>query len=523
MMDLILLVSTVNFAKNIEKPFFAWYQSRRLVWFFEGDTIVKKVLVVFAGISASVFGINVLDTSLTSSNSSKNINLQNIKNYNDYYIANYSDDKKWGEFTSEEDQFLEELYEVYLHLKKQEEEKQKYQHWIKAIESKDINLLKKYVINSKDYEIPLLILMQYGPEKLSVEDLFALTQALLSDNKIKKKIKLNNKNKEGDTPLLFIAKNNNEKIFKLLVNNGANANESLHILMKNKQTDLVKWLISQKALKKIKLDVNTENNDGDTPLLIAAQNEDEEMFDLLVQNGANIKAKSKDGRTAREIAVSKGFKNYIEKQSDKKNEKNSKNENNLIDATLIVAKDGEGYKKQRLVLEKKLWKRIKKGKKIDRSLIFDAIGIDSQKIVKHLIEKCEADVNEEGWAGSPLHCATALSHEDIVKYLIERGADINKGNKQKDTALHIATEMGNQKLIKLLVENGANVNAENDEGKTPLMIASSRGNENIVKYLIEHDADINYENRRKESALLFASIYGYEDLVESIIDHGGKR
>ncbi len=482
---------------------------------------MKKILVSFAVISASAFGTNISDTALTYGNSSKNINLQNIKDYNDYYIAKYSDDKKWGEFASEEDdQFLEELYEVYSHIKKHEGKKQKYQHWIKAIESKDINLLKNQVNNCKTDEVPLLILFQYGSEKLSTNDLYNLTQALLSDKKVKKKIKLNAKNEEGDTPLSFIAKNNNEKIFKLLVNNGANANESLHILMKNKQTDLVKWLISQKALKKIKLDVNAENNGGDTPLLIAAQNEDEEIFDLLVQNGANVKAKSKDGRTAREIAVSKGFKNYIEKQSDKKNEKNSKNENNLIDATLTVAKDSEGYKKQRSVLEKKLWKRIKKGKKID---IFDAIGIGSEKIVKYLVEKGISDVNEEGWAGSPLCYATAFSHKNIAKWLIEHGADINKKNKHDNTALHIATEMRNQKMIKLLVENGANIEAENDEEKTPLMIASLKGNEDIVKYLVEHGAEVNHENARKESAAIFASVHGHENILKFLLKNGGKR
>lgn len=501
------------------------------MWFVERDKIVKKVLVVFAGISASVFGVNIPDAALTSGNPSKSIDLRNIKNYNDYYIATSSRNEKWGDCISDEDdQWLEELYEVCLHLSNLELEKdnsfgeqkengQKYSHWIRAIESKDVSSLKNQVINSKDNEKPLLILLKYGLTKLDQKDLFNLTQALLSDKKVKKKIKLNAKNEEGDTPLSFVAKNNNEEIFKLLVNNGANADEALNVLIQNDQNNLVKWLIDQKSLKKIKLNVNKKNTNGDTPLLIAAQKGNEEIFNLLIGNGANVTARNKDGQTAREIAVSKGFKNYIEKEPDKKN--GGKKTKNSIDATIIVTKGDKDFAKQRAVLEKKLFERIKRNK-VDTPL-FDAIGIGSEKIVKYLVEKCKLDVNEEGWAGSPLHCAVALCHENIVKYLVERGADINKKNKQKDTALHIATELGNQKLVKLLIENGANVDAENDEGKTSLMIASLKGNENIVKYLLEHGAEINHENARKESAAIFASVHGHENILKFLLKNGGRR
>ena len=458
---------------------------------------MKKLLAGFLVISASVFCVEITNTALISNNSNKSINLQDIRSYNDYYMINSSANNRWGESVSDEDdKFWEEWYKVCLHLnnqrlenknssEKQQESEQKYLNWIKELESKDINSLKNLVSDCKNDEIPLLILIKYG-SKLSQKELFSLTQALLSDEKVKKKIKLNAKNSKGETPLLFAAKNNYEEIFKLLVNNGAGANETLSMLIQNDQNDLAKWLIDQKALQRIKLNLNTKNSNGDTSLHTAAKNGNEEIFDLLVDIGANINAKNKDGQTAREIAVLKRFKNYVEKLPEKKIKKKSKNEIKPIDITSVVVVNGDkDYSKKIATHEKSLLGRIKQDK--NSVSLFDAIGIDSLKIVKYLVEKCDADVNKENIGGlSSLHYAVVLNRERIAKYLIDHGANIDQQDKREDTALHIAAKMELDNMVKLLVENKADVNIENEEGDTPLSIAVRKRNKVIARYLIEY-------------------------------------
>lgn len=485
---------------------------------------MKKFLAYFAIVSTSVFGVSITDTALTSSNSNKNINLRSIRSYSEYYFSRHSASEKWGESDSDEgDEFLEELYEVCSHLNSISDkcsfDKLQYSNWINAIESKNINSLKKLIINCKEDEIPLLILFKYGSEKLSLENLYRLMQSLLSDNKVKKKIKLNTKNKEGEYPLLIAIQNNNEDIFKLLVNNGANANEILSVLIQNNQDDLTKWLIEQKSLKKIKLNINTKNNNGDTASHIAAKTENEKIFDLLVSNKADINVKNKDGQTAREIAILKEFKNYIDKKPE---EKKSKKEKETAQITnIIVVEDKE---EKQLILEKSLLKLLKQDTVSLFNALFNAIGIGSLKIVKYLVEERKVDINVEGFAGLPLHYAAMLGYIDIVKYFIDYDAKIiNKQDTQGDTALHIAAELNQLEIVKLLIENNANPNLENKKGKTPLMKASSKGNEKIVKYLLDHNADPNHENKKGESALIFASSCGHETIVKLLVERGGRR
>jgi len=51
------------------------------------------------------------------------------------------------------------------------------------------------------------------------------------------------------------------------------------------------------------------------------------------------------------------------------------------------------------------------------------------------------------------------------------------------TPLCWAVESGDEKMVSFLVKHGANVNVKSNKGKTPLSIANEAGNENIVKIL----------------------------------------
>ena len=112
-----------------------------------------------------------------------------------------------------------------------------------------------------------------------------------------------------------------------------------------------------------------------------------------------------------------------------------------------------------------------------------------------------ADVN----AGFPLQCASQQGNEAIVRLLIENGAEVNKGK-----PLRHASQGGHEAATRLLIENGADVNAGN-----PLQYASQQGNEAIVRLLIEKGADVN-----AGSPLLYASQEGNEAMVRLLIEKG---
>jgi len=108
---------------------------------------------------------------------------------------------------------------------------------------------------------------------------------------IKKNINnLDTKNDNGETPLIYYAKNNlSSFVSKLLINNANyelfdnDNNNFLHILCQNKNTECIKHNI-----KKILNIIDSKNNLFMTPAIIATQNACEEIFYILKCNGANL-------------------------------------------------------------------------------------------------------------------------------------------------------------------------------------------------------------------------------------------
>ena len=105
---------------------------------------------------------------------------------------------------------------------------------------------------------------------------------------------------------------------------------------------------------------------------------------------------------------------------------------------------------------------------------------------------------------------------EIVKLLLEYGAEVNVRNENGETPLHSASEKGQFEIINLLLKNEADVNAVNNREWTPLFEAASKyfkhcrrredyyfsKSENeeycqiflkIIELLVENDADADVE------------------------------
>ena len=96
-----------------------------------------------------------------------------------------------------------------------------------------------------------------------------------------------------------------------------------------------------------------------------------------------------------------------------------------------------------------------------------------------------ADVDASTTEGdTPLAWACEFGAIELVKLFIEKGADVNATGAQNFTALHRATLAQHIDLVTLLIEAGADVNAKaTDENATALRMAATLENEPLAKLL----------------------------------------
>ncbi|EMY12348.1 ankyrin repeat protein [Leptospira weilii str. Ecochallenge] len=251
----------------------------------------------------------------------------------------------------------------------------------------------------------------------------------------------------------------------------------LHEACKWDRLEIIEYLISKG------LDVNAQDDDGVTPLMIAVSTKHQyydkdsnsvttsstssEKIRYLLSKGADPLAKSKSERTLLHYAAYMGLDWFVE---------------DLIAAKIDPnASDQNGW-----------------------TPLHSAISGGHKNTVEILIRK-EANPKVKSKEGYTLiHIATSHSDADLdlIQFLIQNGADINAKLYNGETPLHIAVNKNNPQIVRLLLTNGAlpNIYDSEREKNTPLHIAVKYNFVESAKILLEYGADPNIKNGRGESA-----------------------
>jgi ankyrin repeat protein len=83
----------------------------------------------------------------------------------------------------------------------------------------------------------------------------------------------------------------------------------------------------------------------------------------------------------------------------------------------------------------------------------------------------------------PLHAAVGGRSADAVRMLVDAGAPIDGKQQKGFTPLHAAVHQGNLELTTYLLAHGADPKLQNDEGKSAIGLAAEAGNSVILKLL----------------------------------------
>jgi ankyrin repeat protein len=228
-------------------------------------------------------------------------------------------------------------------------------------------------------------------------------------------------------------------------------------------------------------DVNAKDKDGWSALHIAVNDVLVEIVNTLVRKGADVAAMDGAGATPLHYAASRG---------------------NIEEIKILLSNGADVNAQDSLGWTPLRW----------------AVRNGNMEAIKLLVTR-GANVNAKDRRGSAaLHGSNMIN---VVKLLLARGSLVNAKDSLGETPLFIAAWRGYKDIASSLIESGADVNAETIYGGTPLQEAATHGHREIVDLLLQKHAEINARDHAGYTSLHYALRAGQKDIVELLRRHGG--
>ena len=281
----------------------------------------------------------------------------------------------------------------------------------------------------------------------------------------------------------------------------------------------------RQGIIKSEQEVNTKA--GIKALITAAERNDTDALQLLLDAGADVDAPDEDGFTALVLASQQGHDTCVKLLLDAGAD--AKAESTSGFTSLMAASSAGNAACVKLLLDAGADANAQAGG--EDTALKNASWAGDAACVKLLLD-AGADVNAKDKAGfTALKNASRAGHAACVKLLLDAGADVNaKDNdgfpeeyNDGGTALMYASSQGHEACVKLLLDAGADVNAKDKDDKTALMKASVYGHAACVKLLLDAGADANAKDNDDDTALMKANFHGHAACVKLLLDAGAKE
>jgi ankyrin repeat protein len=201
--------------------------------------------------------------------------------------------------------------------------------------------------------------------------------------------------------------------------------------------------------------VGDRDNNGDTPLHVAALHGELAVAQVLLEAGADVNARNSYGAfTPGDLWSVLGSSNHKDPVA-------------LLRVHGVDTQDMKnGYTPLHLAV----------------------FSVSHKKMVELLLSK-GADVNARAASGAtPLFFAILRDQKDDAQIFIDHGADVNLPDAYGDTVLDCALHLQYGSLIQLLVDHGADVNAVDQSGQRPLTYAMKMDDHKWADLLKRHGA-----------------------------------
>ena len=266
---------------------------------------------------------------------------------------------------------------------------------------------------------------------------------------------------DGSTSLFLASRNGHTETVRYLVglpevdvnHRVMNNCTALYCAVKEGHTDVVQVLIDAGA------DIDTDNSDRHSPLLLASRSGALEVVKVFVEAGAGVRVTDFNGRTCLSLAARNGHAETVRY---------------LVGLPEVDVNHRDMY--NCTVLDCAVKERRPA---VVRVLIDAGAYIDTK--------------NEDGH--SPLHCASTSGALEVVKVLVEAGAGVNVTDNEGRTCLLLAASNRHTWIVRYLVGlPEVDVNHRDSNNETALSCAVKKGHADVVQVLIDAGADIGTDN-----------------------------
>ncbi|XP_053348677.1 transient receptor potential cation channel, subfamily N, member 1 [Clarias gariepinus] len=327
---------------------------------------------------------------------------------------------------------------------------------------------------------------------------------------------------DGCIPLLLAVKAGNVGIVKELLSDLSesqlkaktkeNGDTALHICCRRRHVDMARVLVEFNG------NLDCQNDEGQTPLHIAAWEGDQAMLKFFYYRIANPNIVDKLDKFPLHIAAERGHTTAVDVLTQLFN-------SNVLERT----KDGStllhiASQCGQLEMVQSL---LKKGVPIHMpnksgALCLHVAAKFGHAIVVRALLLNGAHVDATTKDGlTALHIAAENCKPEVVQILLGFGAQVHlRGGKALEMPLHIAARVKNgEKVAEMLLKCGAEVNAEQENGETAMHVVARHGSLQTMRTLLEEGADPTWRSKAEETPLHVAVRHCHAHMVESILNY----